>query len=189
MTHRTGDRPHVLVVEDEPSIAELYVAWLSDEYEVTTANGGAAALEAISPDVDVVLLDRRMPGMSGDETLSRLRETGMDAQVAMVTAIEPTSDIANLAFDDYLCKPASREKLNDLVAQLLRRAEYNDEARRHFELARKLGLLETHLSADELAASDTYDELQSEFEAVNAELGSQLGDCSAADIRAVISGR
>lgn len=179
----------MLVVEDEPSLAELYEAWLSDEYAVTTAIGGAAALEAATPDVDVVLLDRRMPGMSGDETLARLHETGLNAQVAMVTAVEPSADIVDLPFDDYLCKPASREKVSELVAQLLRRAEYGEDARRHFELARKIGLLETHLSEEELTASDTYVELKSRFETLNSELGAQLDDCTAADLRAVIAGR
>lgn len=180
----------MLVVEDEPSLAELYVTWLSEAgYEVTTAIGGAAALEGITADVDVVLLDRRMPEVSGDEALAHLRETGLDAQVAMVTAVEPTTDIVDLAFDDYLCKPANREKVVELVEQLLRRAEYDEEARRHFELARKIGLLETHLPSEELAGSDTYADLKSRFRTLNAELGARIDDCSAADLRAVIAGR
>lgn len=188
MTHRTGERPHVLVVDDERSVAELYAGWLSEAYEVTTALAGRAAIEAATPDVDVVLLDRRMPGMSGEETLARLCETGVDAQVAMVTAVEPTTDVADLPFDDYLRKPASRERLINLVEQLLQCAASDNEARRHFELAHKLGLLETHLSADELAASETYAELQSRFEALNGELCSQFGNCSAATIRTAITG-
>ncbi len=189
MTQRSGEQPHVLVVEDEPSLAELYETWLSDDYDVTKAIGGAAALATVSFDVDVVLLDRRMPAMSGDETLARLREIGVDAPVAMVTAVEPSSDVVELPFDDYLCKPASREKVLDLVEQLLERAQYDKEARRHFELARKIGLLETHLSADELEVSTTYAELKSQFNTLNAELGARLNDCSAAELRAVIAGR
>lgn len=179
----------VLVVDDEVRLADMFSKAVGTRYETRTAYGGEEALELVDDDVDVVLLDRRMPEMSGDETLARLRETGLDAQVAMVTAVEPSADIVDLPFDDYLCKPASRETVRDLVDLLLRRTEYDEDARRHFEVARKIGLLETHLSEDELDASDTYSELKSRFEMLNAELGAQLGDCSAADLRAVIAGR
>lgn len=185
----TGRRPDVLVVEDKPSLAELYAAWLSKQYEVTTAIGGVAALEAIRSDVDVVLLDRLMPEMSGDELLSLLNETGIDVQMAMVTAPDPSSDIIELAFDDYLCKPATRAKVSDLVERLLQRAKYDAEARRHFELARNLDLVEMHLSAEKLAASDAYAKLKSQFASLNAEPSAQLGDCSTDALRAVIVGR
>ncbi|MFB6105679.1 MAG: response regulator, partial [Halobacteriaceae archaeon] len=66
-----GARPTVVVVDDEEGIAEAYSYWLSDEYDVRTAQSGAGALETIDEDVDVVLLDRRMPDRSGDEVLDR----------------------------------------------------------------------------------------------------------------------
>ncbi|MFC7234160.1 response regulator transcription factor [Halosegnis marinus] len=189
MTDATDGRPHVLLVEDEPELADLYETWLSAEYEVTTAGDGPTALEAFDASVDVVLLDRRMPGMPGDEVLSVIRETDATARVAMVTAVEPDEDAVDLGFDDYLCKPAGRGDLLALVATLVRRAEYDADARRHFALARKIGLLETHLPARELAESEAYAELKAEFEALDVDLSARLSDSSPEDIRAAIAGR
>ena len=63
------DEGTVLVVDDEPSLAELYSMQHAEEYEVRTATGGPEALDLVDEEVDVALLDRRMPRMSGDELL------------------------------------------------------------------------------------------------------------------------
>jgi len=57
----------VLVVDDEPDVADAYAAQLQNEFIVSTAYGGQEALDKIDDSVNVVLLDRRMPGISGDE--------------------------------------------------------------------------------------------------------------------------
>ncbi len=69
------DRPSVLIAEDEPDLANLYTSRLEERYDVRTAYDGTEALEAIDGDIDVVLLDRRMPGLSGD-LASRRSESG-----------------------------------------------------------------------------------------------------------------
>jgi len=104
--------PLVLVVEDEPDLADLYAAWLGDEYRVRTAYGGQEALDELDEaddEVDAILLDRRMPGLSGDEVLAAVRERGIDCRVAMVTAVEPDFDILKMGFDDYLVKPVTSD--------------------------------------------------------------------------------
>lgn len=184
-----SSRPHVLVVEDEPQLAELYASWLLPEYEVTMAGNGRRALTAFDDSVDVVLLDRRMPGMTGAEVLKRIRAADTIVRVAMVTAVEPDEDVIELGFDDYLSKPISSEELCEVVERLVRRNEYDDAVRSHFELARKLGLLETHLSSRELAESEVYAELKAEFETLDVDLSSHLRDPSPEDLRAAISGR
>ena len=101
-----SDRPVVVVVDDEPDLAELYTAWLGDSYDVRTAYGGEEAVELINADADVALVDRLMPEKSGDEVLSTVREQGYDCRVAMVTAVEPDFDIIEMGFDAYLVKAA-----------------------------------------------------------------------------------
>jgi len=59
----------VLIVDDEPDLADLYASWLPEQYAVVTAYDGRGALDALDGSVNVVLLDRRMPGMSGDEVV------------------------------------------------------------------------------------------------------------------------
>jgi len=154
--------PLVLVVEDEPDLADLYAAWLGDEYRVRTAYGGQEALEnldEVDDDVDAILLDRRMPGLSGDEVLSAVRERGIDCRVAMVTAVEPDFDILKMGFDDYLVKPVTSDTLRDTVEGLLRRGEYDTEMQELFSLTSKKAMLETEKSATELADNDEYERL------------------------------
>jgi CheY-like chemotaxis protein len=63
----------VLIVDDESEVADVYALRLREEYETRTAYGGEEALDTIDSDMDVVLLDRRMPDLSGDEVLERIR--------------------------------------------------------------------------------------------------------------------
>ena len=117
--------PLVLVVEDEPDLADLYAAWLGDEYRVRTAYGGREALDELdeADEVDAILLDRRMPGLSGDEVLTAVRDRGIDCRVAMVTAVEPDFDILEMGFDDYLVKPVSKDDLLGVVETMRSRSE------------------------------------------------------------------
>ena len=154
--------PLVLVVEDEPDLADLYAAWLGDEYRVRTAYGGHEALDQLDEadnDVDAILLDRRMPGLSGDEVLTAVRERGIDCRVAMVTAVEPDFDILEMGFDDYLVKPVTSDTLRETVEGLLRRGEYDSEVQELFSLTSKKAMLESEKSASDLADNDEYQRL------------------------------
>ena len=157
------DAAVVLVVDDEEGVAEVFSLWLRDEYETRVATGGEAALEAIDG-VDIVLLDRRMPDLSGDETLARMRERGYDGPVAMVTAVDPDFDIVDMAFDDYLVKPISKEELRETVERLLSVQSYDDQTQDQFALARKLAALEVEKDESELEASEEYATLRRQFE-------------------------
>lgn len=68
------DTPEVLMVDDEKKVADAYALRLEGVADVTVAYGGREALETIDDQrpPDVVLLDRHMPGLSGDEVLERL---------------------------------------------------------------------------------------------------------------------
>ncbi|MEF8820989.1 MAG: response regulator, partial [Halovenus sp.] len=124
----------VLVVDDEPDVADAYAAQLQDEFIVSTAYGGQEALDKIDDAVDVVLLDRRMPGISGDEVLAKIRERELRIRVAMVTAVDPDFDIIEMPFDDYVIKPVSREDLFETINRVLRTSEYEERHRRSYAL-------------------------------------------------------
>jgi DNA-binding response OmpR family regulator len=159
--------PLVLVVEDEPDLADLYAAWLGDEYRVRTAYGGHEALDQldeVDDEVDAILLDRRMPGLSGDEVLTAVRERGIDCRVAMVTAVEPDFDILEMGFDDYLVKPVTSETLGETVEGLLRRGEYDSEVQELFSLTSKKAMLESEKSASDLADNEEYQRLADRIE-------------------------
>lgn len=118
------ERATVLAVDDLPEYRRLYRRRLGDEYEVLTAKSGPAALDMLGDAVDVVLLDRSMSDMSGDDVLGRIREANHDCRVAKVTADEPDDDIIDRGFDAYLVRPFTTEELTQTVDRLLARSSY-----------------------------------------------------------------
>jgi DNA-binding response OmpR family regulator len=137
------DRATVLLVDDQPDLVSLYETFLSDRYAVRTATGGEDALEVIDETIDVALLDRRMPDMSGDEVLAEIRSRNLGVRTAMLTAVEPDVDIVDMPFDDYKVKPVDREDLIGLVEVLLERSTYDEQSQEFFSLASKKAALET----------------------------------------------
>jgi DNA-binding response OmpR family regulator len=165
-----GGSPTVLVVEDEPEVRTTYELWLADEYEVLAAEDGEEALELVDETVDVVLLDRLMPGMSGRDVLSALRERGLDCEVAMVTAVEPEFDVIELGFDDYLVKPPTEEGLRETVENLVARRGYGDRLDRYASLLAKKETLRDRKDERQLDESEEYADLVAELERLEAEL-------------------
>jgi DNA-binding response OmpR family regulator len=175
----------VLVVEDEAELAELFAEWLSEEYEVRVATGGEEALDRADADVDVVLLDRLMPGISGDEVLERIRDRDLSVRVAMVTAVEPDFDVLEMGFDDYVVKPLFREDVRRLVRGLLERNEYDRHLSTLFALASKLAALESHKTEEELGESEEYTRLKADVERTRDRVAELESDMSESDFEAV----
>ena len=122
--------PRILVVEDEPDIAALIAYQLTREgFRVETAGTGPEALQSVARDLpDLVVLDRMLPGLSGDEILKRLKEeAGTSAiPVLVLTAKREQEDRITgfeLGADDYLTKPFSPRELVLRVQAILRRVQ------------------------------------------------------------------
>ncbi|MCD6415701.1 MAG: response regulator [Planctomycetes bacterium] len=116
-THHLRHRePHVLVVDDEEIIRNVIRRMLEAEgYRVAIASGGKEGLEYVSNAApDLVLLDLKMPGMSGVECLRRFREEHADIPVMVVTGY-PDTDLMNQAMRygplALLAKPVQKEEL------------------------------------------------------------------------------
>jgi DNA-binding response OmpR family regulator len=169
------DAPVVLIVEDEPDVAETYNLWLREDYEVRMAQNGDEALDMLDEDVDVVLLDRMMPGLSGDEVLSRIRDSGFECRVAMVTAVEPDFDILEMGFDSYLTKPIRSEQLHETVGNLLERSTYDGLLQEYYSLVEKQATLEATKSSAELAESEEYADLTDRISELQDDLSQTLG--------------
>ncbi len=167
-----SDEPDVLVVDDESRLADLFAAWLGGDWTVGTAYDGSGALDKMSDSVSVVLLDRRMPGLSGDEVLERIRESGYDCRVVMVTAVDPDFDIIEMGFDDYLVKPVSKDELVEMVESVSDRTEYESDIQEYYALVSKKVLLESEKTDRELAENDEYQVLCSRVD----ELGTRVDD-------------
>lgn len=165
----TGD-PGVLLVDDEPDVVSTYREQLDDTYTVRAANSGEQALERLDASVDVVLLDRRMPGMNGDAVLERIRERELDCWVVMVTAVDPDMEMVTLAFDEYLTKPVSGEQLNAAVERMLKRDQLDEQIQQIVEIGSKLATLEAKLDYEQLQQSKHYTELRAEFSQLREEI-------------------
>lgn len=156
--------PTVLIVEDEADLADMYFTWLKNDYQVEIYLSGEDALERLRPDIDVVLLDRRMPGVSGDEILEEIRYMQLPAYVVMVTAIEPDESILELDFDDYLVKPVEREDITRAVERMLERQRHDERLRELFQVVSKLATLEAKLDDDFRGDSEAYRRLENRLE-------------------------
>ncbi|RQG96057.1 response regulator transcription factor [Natrarchaeobius chitinivorans] len=179
----TPDRPSVLIAEDEPDLANLYASRLEKRYEVRTAYDGVEAIESIDGDVDVVLLDRRMPELSGDLVLETIRERGLDCRVAMVTAVEPDFDIVEMGFDDYLVKPVSKAELIEVIDQLLLRSTYDEQLQELFALASKKVILDRRKSEAERKASEEYARLEDRMTVLRVRIDETVSELLQGDDR------
>jgi DNA-binding response OmpR family regulator len=117
----------ILVVEDESLLAGAVAEWLrGDAHAVDVVHDGGAALERIGVhEYDVVVLDRDLPVVHGDDVCRALAEGGSPARVLMLTAAADIDDrVAGLSLgaDDYLPKPFAFPELAARVIALGRRA-------------------------------------------------------------------
>ena len=161
--------PTVLVVDDHREIADLFETWLTPEYEVLVAHDGEDALPLLAEKaIDVVLLDRTLPDLSGDELLVTIRDWGLDARVAMVSGRELETDILDLGFDDYLVKPVDREAVRDTVARLLAVRPFDEIKRELTELRVKRNVLQAEVGAKRLAGDERFAELLARIETLEA---------------------
>ena len=176
----------VLIVDDERHLADLHARWLGDVYPVRTAYHGDEAIEALDHSVEVVLLDRRMPGLSGDEVLEVVRERGYSCRVAMVTAVEPDFDILHMGFDDYLVKPVSFEELQATIDRLLTRNSYDEQVDEYARLLSKKAALETEKTRHQLEESRAFAELESRIEHLGSNVDSMVRGFDEEDVVAVL---
>ncbi len=118
--------PHVLVVDDEPVMANLMRDFLrADGFQVRTAGSASEALAALDAvPVDCLLLDVMLPGQSGFDLCSRIRETS-DVPILFLSALDGDMDKIRglgLGGDDYIAKSATPAEVVARVKAVLRRA-------------------------------------------------------------------
>jgi DNA-binding response OmpR family regulator len=116
----------ILLAEDDTSLGETILAWLRlDRHAVDWVQRGDAAHSALlAHRYDCVLLDRGLPGLSGDALLGQLRTAGNTVPVIMITAYDALRDRVeglDLGADDYLVKPFELEEMSARIRAAVRR--------------------------------------------------------------------
>lgn len=118
----------VLIVEDEPNVRLVFCTALeSPGYDLITAEDGETGLKALTASgPDLVLLDLRLPGISGMEFLRRVRNEGNNVPVVIITAYGTVPDAVEamkLGALDFLAKPLSPDLLRAKVTEVLARTQ------------------------------------------------------------------
>jgi DNA-binding response OmpR family regulator len=134
MSDADPDGPSLLVVEDDSELSTSLLLYLESEgYEVTLAEEGEAALDEATrlPGYDLIVLDAKLPDLSGFEVLRQARDDGVRTPVLMLTGLgdhEHKMRGFQVGADDYLTKPFETDELVARIDVLLRReAEATEE--------------------------------------------------------------
>lgn len=120
-----GNRPHILVVDDDAAIRELMTEYLTEnEMRVTTAASGGEMAQALAEHVvDLVVLDLRLNGEDGMQLARQLREGGRIPVIILTGKLDEADRVMGLelAADDYVTKPFSNRELLARIRAVLRR--------------------------------------------------------------------
>ncbi len=154
MSEESGVRPRVIVIEDDADIAAVVAYQLTRAgYRVETAANGTEGLDALHRDVpDLVVLDRMLPGLSGDEVLRAIRREAATRSVPVLVVSAKREQFERiegfeLGADDYLTKPFSPRELVLRVDAILRRARADASASGQGGRVLKAGPLSVDLGA------------------------------------------
>ncbi len=128
----------ILLIEDEPSLSESIVTYLTREgYQCETAGNKDDALDKVLiHNYDCILLDITLPGGSGLDVLERIKTEGKNDGVIIISAKDSLDDRIKglkLGADDYLAKPFHLSELSARVAALLRRRNFQGASKVVFE--------------------------------------------------------
>ncbi|WGI16726.1 response regulator [Methanonatronarchaeum sp. AMET-Sl] len=168
----------VLIIEDNPDELELFEEILKQQYEVTTAGDGEKGLEKMSPEIDLVLLDRMMPGLDGGQVLKKIRQNKnpeiSNTPVILLTALDAGLDIIEMDFNDYINKPISPKNLRKKVKETISLSEYDTQIDRYFSTINKIETLKESLDEDILRNNQEYQQLKQKREKHRKEVDKAL---------------
>ena len=142
------EQSHILIVDDDPDIRKVLEILLKEKYFVSQAADGPSAIACLraNPQIDLVILDVMMPGMSGYDVCTELRKLS-NVPILFLTARTAEDDrltAYSSGGDDFLSKPFSPGELTAKVVSLLRRyREYRGKP----DIGLSLGELEVDLAS------------------------------------------
>jgi len=125
-------KPRILVVDDEAAMRESLTDWLmEDDYEVSQASNGEEAVSMVKEKTfEVVLLDLKMPGMDGLETMKRLKEVSPETEIVMMTAyatVDTAVQAMKVGAFDYMVKPFDPDEMEIHIQKIIAHKELVDE--------------------------------------------------------------
>jgi CheY-like chemotaxis protein len=139
----------VLVADDDPGVRKQWGRWL-EEYTLRPAADGWEALERFDGSVDVAWLDHGLAGPSGVGLAAELTAGTGQVHVVLVSSLPEDPDLAGLPVDQYVRRPVTQAKVQEVVETYRARRRYLDALDEYFALTARLGAAEaTGAGADD----------------------------------------
>lgn len=117
-------KKRILICDDEEGIRESLKLILQDDYELSFANDGDQCLAYLKqkPDIGLVLLDIKMPKISGLDVLKHIKKIKPDTKVVIVSgykSVETATEAVHLGADDYITKPFEKKDVLSVVRKVV----------------------------------------------------------------------
>ncbi len=113
----------ILIVDDDKSINAVFKMMLEEQgYTVTTASSGQEALSLADSSFDLVILDIKLPDITGDEVAKVMRERGMAGNIVLMTGypeLEDCIDMLGIGIQEILLKPISPDEILRVAREAL----------------------------------------------------------------------
>ncbi len=178
----------VLLADDDDALRDTFAVWLRPGFEVRTAADGGEVLDAVGPDVDALVLDRRMPGTSGDEALSELRARDDQTPVVVLSAEAADYGVAERGFERYVTKPVTEAELRAAIEDVMAIAEHTEgSVREYVRAANARSALDESKPAAELVEHDVYDRLLEAETTLEARARDAHPDCEECPVRSLLT--
>lgn len=155
-----GDGLTILVTDDDEGCRELYSLWVASDHEVWTASDGEEALDRLDDSVDLVILDRDMPGPSGTQVASRNESMPFDPYVVMISSRRPDFELSDHSIHGFARKPLIETDLQSVLQEFVSRRRYRAALDDFFALTSKVASIEADRSPNDLTDDDRYERLR-----------------------------
>ena len=132
-----------MIVEDEQMVVSIIEDYFPDSYDIRSAETAQRALDTYHDDIELLIFDRRLREMSGDELAASIRAEHKKQLMLCVSGVKPGNDIHQLQCDEYIQKPFTEDELKTKVELLLNRTELEHPAREYLSLRSKQVALNT----------------------------------------------
>lgn len=175
------DSTTIVLADDDDRLVEMHTNWLS-EFEIKTATDGKTARDALDETVDVLITDRRMPELSGEELAQYVATSGYDCRTVFVSSVGPDQSLCSVPFDGYVQKPAAPEKLQTVIDDVVARKSQPPKVREFESLQARIELFESQLPKERRKETEAYRNLCDRLLTLDRELDQSMTDSAAGEV-------